>query len=63
VEYTTIQVSQDVKKQLEEVKTDDESYNAAVKRSLEGSGVMWTEGEIRDMCREIVNEELQSIRR
>jgi predicted transcriptional regulator len=62
-DYTSIRISKDIKKELDELISDDETYNTAVKRALGESGMLWTEGEIRDVCREIVNEELQSIRR
>lgn len=47
---TTIQLTRDTKRRIDKRKFDGESYNAAVNRILDGSGVLFTEDEIKTIA-------------
>jgi len=54
---TTIQVTGKTKRLLDEHKTEDETYNAVVKR-LAGQPTeqLWSEAELRDLMNEQISE-------
>jgi len=60
---TTIQVSDDVKRELDTRKLDSESYSEAVARLLDDNGVLWRKEEVRSVSREVAREVLMEARR
>jgi len=60
---TTIQVSDEVKRELDKRKLDSESYSEAVARLLDDNGVLWRVEDVRDVAREEAREVLMEARR
>lgn len=55
-ETTTIQITIRTKHRLDKRKTDGESYDTAVNRALDGTGVLWTEEEIRGLVERVIED-------
>jgi len=55
---TTIQITTDIRDELEARKQADESFNTVVRRLLGDAGQLWTEEEIRH----IAIDEIESMR-
>jgi predicted CopG family antitoxin len=54
---TTIQVTEQVRDQLDARKEGDESYNTVLLRLLEDGGQLWTEDELRALIRQEFEEQ------
>ena len=57
---TTIQISQENKQRLDARKTDSESYDDALTRVLDDSGVLFTEDEIRELARDEAEDAVEA---
>lgn len=60
---TTIQVTTDVRNQLDARKEGDESYNTVLNRLLEDGGQLWTEAEIRALVQREFEEQARELGR
>jgi len=60
---TTIQITTDTRDDLDARKQSDESYNAVVRRMLDGAGHLWTEDEIRDIAQSEVKRAVEDMGR
>lgn len=58
---TTIRLSDETKARLDKRKTDSESYDEAVSRILDDSGVLFEESEIRALAREEVEQAVREM--
>jgi predicted CopG family antitoxin len=60
---TTIQVTNDVRDQLDNRKEGDESYNTVLNRLLADGGQLWTEDELRALIRREFEEQARDLGR